>query len=303
MNPGLQAKDRARGITSMIAAAFVFAIMDASLKHLSAQYGMFQVACLRCVSSLAFICVPIVWRRSWAALVPRSPGLHAFRGLLGVTMLASFVYAVHRLSLAETYSLFLCAPLLMTALSVPMHGEYVPPRRWIAIASGLCGALLVLRPTGRSAVPVAALAAAALGAVSYALSALTVRTLGRTNSSTSMVFWVLVISGAGCGVLALGDWRPIPSHDWGWLALVGICGALGQYWLTEAFRSAPPAVVGPFEYTAILWAFAIDWLFWQAAPTRQLLVGAAIVITSGLVVIWDERRLARMPIEPSSPPP
>ncbi len=155
----------------------------------------------------------------------------------------------------------------MTALSVPMHGEYVPPRRWVAIASGLCGALLVLRPTGRSAVPVAALAAAALGAVSYALSALTVRTLGRTNSSTSMVFWVLVISGAGCGILALGDWRPIPSHDWGWLALVGICGALGQYWLTEAFRSAPPAVVGPFEYTAILWAFAIDWLFWQAAPT------------------------------------
>ncbi len=303
MNPGLQAKENARGIASMIGAAFIFAIMDASMKHLSARYGMFQVACLRCLSSVVFLCVPIGWRGSWAALAPRSPGLHALRGLLGVTLLASFVYAVHRLSLAETYAIFLCAPLLMTALSVPIHGEKVPPRRWLAIASGLGGVLVILRPTGGSQMPVAALAAAALGAVSYALSALTVRTLGRTNSSTSMVFWALSIAGVGCGILAVGDWRPILAQDWGWLALVGICGALGQYWLTEAFRRAPPAVVGPFEYTSILWAFAIDWFFWSAAPTRRLLLGASIVIASGIVVIWDERRLARMPVNPASPPP
>ncbi|HUX72378.1 MAG TPA: DMT family transporter [Steroidobacteraceae bacterium] len=298
-----QATERLRGISAMVAAVFVFAIMDASLKHLSAQYGMFQVAFLRCVASLAFLCATISWRRGWSGLAPRSPALHLFRGLLGIATLASFVFAVHSLSLAETYALFLCAPLLMTALSVPIHGEHVPPRRWLAIAAGLCGVLLVLQPTGRPAAPLAAVAAAALSAACYAISALTVRTLGRTNSSTSMVFWSLLVGAIGCGLLARGDWRPVPAHDLGWLALIGLCGALGQYWLTDAFRRAPPSVVGPFEYTSILWAFAIDWIFWSAIPSPGLLVGAAVVIASGIFVIWDERRLALLAMSPASPPP
>ncbi len=220
-----------------------------------------------------------------------------------MTMLASFVYAVHRLTLAETYSVFLCAPLLMTALSVPVHGDSVPPRRWFAIAIGLGGVLLILRPTGKAVMSIAAVGAAVLGALSYALSALTVRTLSRTNSNTSMVFWYLSMAGLGCGLLAIGDWRAIPRHDWGWLALIGLSGALGQFWVTDAFRRAPPSVVGPFEYTSILWAFAIDWIFWSATPTRGLLMGAAVVIGSGIFVIWDERRLAQLALNPSSPPP
>lgn len=300
---GLRASERLRGIASMIAAAFVFAIMDATMKHLSANYGAFEVASLRCFSSVLFLCVPLGLQRSWAMLVPRSPLLHLVRGLLGVITLASFVYAVHLLSLAETYALFLCAPLLMTALSVPIHGEQVPLRRWVAIASGLGGVLVILQPGRSGAMSLVAIGAAALSAASYALSALSVRTLGRTNTTASMVFWSLLIGGVGCAALSIGDFRPIPPRDCGWLALVGLCGALGQYWLTEAFRLAPPSVVGPFEYTAILWAFAIDWVFWSVAPTRSLLAGAAIVIASGIFVILDERRLAQLDPTPASPPP
>lgn len=303
MTAGHQARERLRGITSMIAAACVFSIMDASLKRLSTQYGMFQVSSMRCLSSLVFLCAPIAWQRSWRTLRLNSPGLHLFRGLLGITMLASFVYAVHRLSLAETYSLFLCAPLLMTALSVPIHGDHVPLRRWVAIAVGLAGVLLILRPSGKAFVSIAAVGAGFLGAVCYALSALTVRTLGPTNSNTSMVFWYLTMAGVGCGLLGLGDWHPIAAQDWAWLALIGISGALGQFWVTDAFRRAPPSVVGSFEYTSILWAFALDWIFWSAAPSRGLLMGAAVVIGSGIYVILDERRLAQLAMNPSSPPP
>ena len=233
--------ERLQGIVSMIGAAFVFAIMDASLKHLSTRYSPLQAASMRCFASLLLLMATIGWRRSWAELAPRAPWLHLLRGVLGVITLASFVYAVRALSLAETYALFLCAPLLMTALSVPIYGERVPMRRWLAIAAGLTGVILILRPGGH--------------------------------------------------------------QDWGWLALIGICGALGQFWLTEAFRLAPPSVVGPFEYTAILWAFAIDWIFWSAAPTRALLAGAAIVIASGIFVIVDEHRLAQLAVTPASPPP
>ncbi len=287
----------------MLAAVFVFAIMDALLKRLSTQYGLFQVACMRSLSSLVFICMPIVWRRSWRELRPRSPALHLFRALLGVAMLASFVYAVRSLSLAETYSVFLCAPLLMTALSVPLQGEKVPARRWVAIGIGLGGVLLILRPSGGSLGSTAALLAAAVGTLCYALSALTVRTLGKTQSSAAMVFWVLALIGCISALLALRDWHPIPAADWPWLALVGVTGALGQYWITDAFRRAPPSVVGPFEYTSMLWAFAIDWIFWSAHPTGVLLFGAGIVIASGIFVIIDERRMAQLAMNPGSPPP
>jgi drug/metabolite transporter (DMT)-like permease len=283
---------RLRGIGFMMAAVFVFSIMDALMKRLSAHYGPLQIACLRSLSSFAFLAVPIAWAGSWLNLKASAPLLHGLRGLLGIIMLASFVFAVHRLTLAQTYSLFLAAPLLMTALSVPIHGDRVTARRWFAIACGLGGVLLILEPWGAGAFSLLAAAAAAVATVCYSISALTVRTLGRRNSSLSMVFWYLLLVGVGSGILGLQEWRSIAPGDWPWLGAIGFSGCLGQYWLTEAFRRAPPSVVGPFEYSAILWAFAIDWIFWSAIPSVTLLIGSSIVVASGLAVILDERRLA-----------
>jgi drug/metabolite transporter (DMT)-like permease len=213
------------------------------------------------------------------------------------------VYAVHRLSMAETYSLFLCAPLLMTALSVPLLGERVPLRRWLTIAVGLGGVLVILRPTGNGFVSIAA-AAAAVAAGCYALSAVMVRALGRTNSSATMVVWFLLLAGIGAGLLAIPQWRSVAPGDWVWLAAVGLSGALGQYWVTEAFRRAPPSVVAPFEYSSILWAFGIDWVFWSVLPSAVVVTGATIVIACGLFIIWDERRLATLAeTAAASPPP
>lgn len=298
-----QSAERLRGIASMVAAVFVFSIMDALMKRVSGHYGPLQIACLRCVASLVCLFPMIAWQRSWASLKAAMPVLHVARACLGIGMLSAFVFAVHRLTLAQTYSLFLAAPLLMTALSVPMHKEEVSRRRWLAILIGMGGVLLILQPWSKGFVSLAAASAAALATVCYAFSLLTVRSLGRRNSSMSMVFWYLVLVSIGAGLLAVQDWRRIESEDWLWFAGIGITGALGQFWLTDAFRRAAPAVVAPFEYTAILWAFVIDWVFWTAAPTAGLVCGAAIVIASGIFVIWDERRLAGLPVNPACPPP
>src|ERR1700691_1987948 len=178
-------QERLRGIASMVAAVFVFSIMDSLMKRLSAHYGPLQISCLRSISSWLFLLPPIAWHGTWATLRPSNPRLHLFRAVLGVGMLGSFVFAVHRLSLAQTYSLFLAAPLLMTALSVPIHGEKVTSRRWLAIGCGMSGVLLILQPWGKGPFSMGPAAAAALATVCYSLSALTVRSLGPRNTSLS----------------------------------------------------------------------------------------------------------------------
>ncbi|HLW23722.1 MAG TPA: DMT family transporter, partial [Steroidobacteraceae bacterium] len=177
------------------------------------------------------------------------------------------------------------------------------PRRWLAITLGLGGVVLILQPWGRGTVSLVAAGAAAVATLCYSVNALTVRWLGRSNSNLSMVVWYLVAVSTGSGALAAGDWQAIASGDWVWLAAIGVTGALGQMWLTDAFRRAPPAVVAPFEYTAILWAFAIDWLFWSAAPTLPLILGASVVVASGVFVIWDERRSLDLALSAACPPP
>lgn len=295
--------ERLRGIVSMASAVFVFSIMDATLKRLSSNYPALQVACMRCLSSLAWLLLAVAGRGSWRMLRAAQPLLHVGRGALGIGMLASFIYAVHLLTLAQTYSLFLAAPLIMTALSVPMYRERVTGRRWLAIAVGLSGVLIILHPWTKGPIPLRAALVAAIATVCYSLSALTVRSLGRRNSIMSTVFWNLAFVGLGSGLLALHGWRDIVPGDWPWLAGTGLAGALGQFWITDAFRRAPPAVVAPFEYTSILWAFAIDWLFWSATPSSSLILGAAVVIATGIYVIWDERRSVDLPFLPASPPP
>jgi drug/metabolite transporter (DMT)-like permease len=295
--------ERLQGIAAMLFAVFMFSIMDSSMKRLSQNYGTFELSCLRCATSIVFVVLPIAWTGAWESLRPANLRLHLLRAVLGITMLVSFVYAVRRLSMAETYSVFLCAPLLMTALSVPLLGERVPLRRWLTIGVGLCGVLIMLRPTSSGFVSIAA-ACAALSACAYALSAVTVRTLGRTNSSAAMVVWFLLMAGVGSGLLAAPEWQRIAAHDWAWLAAIGLTGALGQYWVTEAFRRAPPAVVAPFEYSAILWGFGIDWVFWSVLPSAIVVTGATIIISCGLFIIWDERRLATLAqTAAASPPP
>jgi len=295
--------ERLRGIASMAAAVFVFSIMDATLKRLSSHYSALQVSCMRCLSSLLWLTLVIAYRRSWRVLRAAQPLLHLGRAVLGIAMLASFVFAVHQMTLAQTYSLFLAAPLIMTALSVPMYGERVTGRRWIAIAVGLSGVLVILHPWSKGPIPASAALAAALATICYSLSALSVRSLGRRNSIMATVFWNLALVGVGSGLLAARDWHDIPSADWPWLAATGIAGALGQFWITDAFRRAPPAVVAPFEYTSILWAFTIDWIFWSATPSSTLVAGAAVVIATGIYVIWDEHRSIDLPLNPASPPP
>ena len=271
----------------MLVSVALFSLMDAGLKTLAAHYPPFQIAALRGASSLPLVLAWALWTAGPAALLRVRWPLHLLRGALGIAMMASFVYALARLPLSTAYSIFFVAPLLITALSVPILGERVGPRRWTAIAVGLFGVLVVLRPTGEGVLTTAGLAVL-LAALGYAVSAITVRVIARTDSTQAITFWLLALMALGAGALALPDWVPMRAQDAWIIGGIGIAGALGQYAITEAFRLGEASLIAPLEYSALVWGLLLDLSLWGVLPDAVTWLGAAIIIASGLYLIRRE---------------
>jgi drug/metabolite transporter (DMT)-like permease len=272
----------------MLAAVAAFSFMDAILKLLSAHYPLMQVAALRGATSLPFTLLPVLLAGRLRDLRPRRWPMHLLRGFLTTLVLVGFIYAVRVLSLANAYSVFLSAPIIVAALSVPLLKERINWRQWLAILAGLGGVLVMLRPN-RSGVDMLGALAALGGATAYALSAIAVRVLTRTDTTVSVVFWSIGLVTVFAGILAAPGWVSIEPVHWKWLIVMGLLAAIGQYLLTEAFRSAPPSIVSPFEYTALLWGMGIDRVVWHVLPTARVCCGAGVVIASGLYLVWRER--------------
>ena len=283
--PALQPR---RAALLMLVSVALFALMDAGLKTLSAHYPPFQVAAMRGLSSLPLVLGWALASAGASALLRVRWPLHLVRGVLGILMMASFVYALKRLPLSTAYSIFFVAPLLITALSVPILGEHVGPRRWTAIAVGLLGVLVVLRPTGEGVLTLAGLAVL-VAAFGYAVSAILVRVLARTDSTQATTFWLLALMALGAGLLAWPGWVPLRGEHAAIIAGIGIAGALGQYTITEAFRSGEASLVAPLEYSALVWGVLLDLSLWGVLPDGLTWLGAAIIVGSGLYLIRRER--------------
>ena len=276
------------GIIAMVAAAALFTVMDAGMKILAEHYSTMQVTALRSLASLPLVYVYVAWRSSFAAMLRVRWPLHMLRGALAVVMLYAFVYGLRQLPMTETYTIFYVAPLLITALSVPLLGERVGAARWLAIVIGLAGVLIVLRPTGAGVFTLAGLAVVA-SAVCYTISAIAVRILGRTDSMESLMFWLISMLAFGSTALAAPHWQAVHAADAWIIVAVGVTGFCGQWGVTYAFRHGEVSAVAPFEYTSIVWALGLDRLLWQTAPDRYTLLGAAIIVGAGLFLARRER--------------
>jgi len=276
-----------RSIYAMLAAAGMFSLMDTAMKLLSETYPAMQVTALRALSSLPLVCLYLLYRGAFKNVLKVRWPLHVLRGVLGILMITLFAYGLKRLSLAEAYSLFFIAPLLITALSVFILKERVDLARWCAIVVGLGGVLVVLRPEGGDFLSLAGLAVLAAAAC-YAVSAITGRILSRTDASESMVFWLMIMMAAGGVALCWHEWVAIRREDWLLLAGLSVSGFLGQLAITEAFRSGKASSVAPFEYSALAWGMSLDWLLWRTLPDQYTLIGAAIIIASGIYLVRKE---------------
>lgn len=289
-------QDRLRGIVLMIAAVAIFALMDALMKHLAGTYPAMQIAALRAASSLPFVFLTYAVTGRLVELRPRRLPLHLTRAVLSVLMLWCFVWALARMSLANTYAITLSAPLLVVPFAALFLREKPGMHVWAAIVVGLAGVLVILKPTAAGFAGLAGLAAFG-AALCWAVVVVLVRVMAVTETTASMVFWFLMLAALGAGVLAAPGWIGIHARDWTWIALMGLTGWGGQHLITEAFRLAPASTVAPFEYMSIVWGAGIDWIVWQTVPGARMFAGAAIVIAAGVYLMHRER-LKFAPVPP-----
>jgi len=275
-------------IYAMVLAVFMFAMMDTVMKLLSQRYPAIQVAALRSLTSLPLIIVYVGVKVGYGDIFRIRWPLHLLRAVLGIAMLSFFAFGIRKLSLAEAYSIFFIAPAIITALSVWFLKERVNVARWIAIGVGLCGVLVVLRPSGAGFLTIGGLAVLGAAAM-YAISAITVGILARTDRSEHMVFWLMVMMSIGASALAAPGWVAMSMTDAPLLLGLALTGFIGQLAITEAFAKGDASSVAPFEYTALAWAVGLDWLLWQTLPDGWTMLGAAIIIGSGMYLIRHEK--------------
>ncbi len=283
--------DNLRGAAIMLVAVGSFSVMDAGLKLLSPHYSPMQVAALRGLSTLPIALAYVLLHGGLGQLLRVRFGIHLLRGVLGISSLVTFTYGLRRLGLSETYSIFFVAPVLITVFAALWLGEQIGRRRWVIIALGFVGTLIVLRPTGRGALTLSGVAILST-AVTYAASAITTRVLGKTDSTQSMVFWLVAMVAVGAGALALPEWRPVQREHWPAIGLIAAGGSVGQWGITEAFKRGEASFIAPLEYTALLWGIGLDWTLWHTLPGPVTLLGAGVIIACGVALLRSEREHA-----------
>ncbi|MEQ9639241.1 MAG: DMT family transporter [Alphaproteobacteria bacterium] len=277
-----------RGIGFMIASMGAITALDATAKWLTDGYPITEVVFFRSLFALLPVGV-LAWREGGlTALRTTRLAAHALRACIGVITTFLFFLALSLMPLADATAIVFCGTLFVTALSVPLLGEKVGPRRWAAVLVGFLGAMVIVRPGMGVFGPAAMIALAA--AFCYALIVISTRWLTRTETTAALGFYYAAL-GALISLAGLPFGWVLPTWtDLGLFVLLGLFGGVGTLLMIEAFRHAPVAVVVPFEYTALIWATIYGYLIWHELPDGFTWLGAAILVASGLYVMHREHK-------------
>ncbi len=289
-----------RGIGYTCIGVALMGVMSALIKYLGTEvdYSVVQILFFR----QAFALIPVlflVWKSGGPSILKpvNVPG-QITRALVGFAATLATFLALTILPLASAVALMFAAPLFITALSVPFLKEKVGVHRWGAVLVGFAGVIIVTNP-GQGMLEIAALIAL-LAALLQAIAMIAIRHLSRTDHSLAIVFWFTVVGIVGAGVMLPFAWVTPAPHEWILLVAMGVAGGLGQVFMTLGFKNAPASVAGPFNYTSIIWATLFGYFVFAEVPTLNVLLGAAIVIASGLYIVHRERVRRRPPLAPTA---
>lgn len=275
-----------RGALLALAAFAVYASHDAAIKVLGGGMSPVQIVFFSVLIGTPMAAL-MVWRAGGlVALRPANPGWLALRSAgVVVSALAGF-HAFSVLPLAQVYALLFAAPLLITLMAIPMLGEKVGPRRFLAVIVGLGGVLIVLRP-GQAELGIGHLAAV-LAACGSALSQIVVRRIGDTETGAALLVWPMLGNIAIMGAMMPFVHVPMSPAEWVLMTYVAVCAFVAMLLIIAAYRTGEAVVVAPMQYSQILWAVLFGLLFFDEVPDAATALGAAVVMASGLYIVLRE---------------
>ncbi|MEH6756149.1 MAG: DMT family transporter [Parasphingorhabdus sp.] len=277
------------GILTRLAAMASLAVMFAFVK-LAGQQGVHVTESLfyRQMTAMPIVCF-MIWRSraSWQGIKSGKHGLHILRSFLGISAMGLNFWAMTLLPLADATTIGFTVPIFATLFAAIILREHVGIRRWFAILVGFIGVLVVIQPGG-SLIPAFGAAVALAGALVTAFVTMVIRILGRTETSIVTIFWFSVYTLPALAVCAYIYGGGHDAKTWGYLLGIGIFGAIGQLAVTQSLRFAPVSTIIPMDYSALIWATLIGVLVFSEWPGLSIMLGAPIIIGSGLFIAWRE---------------
>jgi drug/metabolite transporter (DMT)-like permease len=257
-----------------------------------AGVGTVELAFYRFAFGLPPLLLWIAASRNFGAWRTARPLAHLWRGTIGLTTLCLAFSALAFLPLAEATTIGFAAPLFAVMLSALVLGEPVGRYRWSAVAIGFLGMLVVMRPEGRHLPPLGLLLAG-LAAFGAGIVTITIRQVGRTESTQTTVLWFSLFSMTVTGALMPFHGEAHDGGTWLLLLALGAVGGTSQICLTASLRFAPVPVVAPFDYVQLLWSVLLGWWIFGQQPMATTWAGAAIIMASGLYTLYREHRLGK----------
>ena len=264
-----------------------FVSMGMLVKLLGPEMPSHQIVFYRNILA-AIIIFPMLMRGSGLReFKTQRINMHLLRSTSGVLAMFCFFYALANIELADAMLLKLTGPLFIPIIAIFWIKEHVSLQTVGGIVVGFVGVVVFLNPAGD--IQLAALVGLIGGALA-AFAKVNIRKMSDTEPTTRIIFYFALFGALISAVPALATELHNPTmRQWGYLILLGAVGTCGQFCLTQAYRLAPASQVGPFTYSSLLWASIVGWLFWSEIPSLQTLLGGALIISAGIILLYRKK--------------
>ena len=282
-----------RGIAWMALSTVAFVTMHAAVRDVSQDMHPFEVAFFRQFFGIVAL-APWFIRYGLAPLRTRRLGMHGVRAFVNVIAMFAFYYALSIVPLAQVSALAFSVPIFTALLAMAFLGERVRLRRWAAILFGFSGVFVAFIPDMyETGAPQLGSLLVVLSSFTWAIALIFIKVLGRTESTITITAYMVLLMTPMSLLPALAVWEWPTMEQYGWLLFIGVMGTIGQLTVVQALKEGETHVVMPIDFTKLIWAAGLGFLWFGEIPTVFTWAGGAMIFFSTTYIAWREHQLRK----------
>jgi len=277
------------GVLLMILGLALYPLSDAFIKHLMGTYSVPQATFLRAVTRLAPLMITVFFHGGIRKVLSTNhPKRHLVRLAVNLAYTLCFMWAMSLGTLTKVYTISYTSPFFMIVLSALILKENISRAKWIAVAIGMVGVIIAMRP-GANILEIAGILVLC-GAFLGSLNKILMRRLAETEHSLAIAIYPNLVMMIAMAPFLIFSWKSMPLEHWGLFAIVGVITAAGQYCIAQSLRYAQASTLAPIDYSTFFWVVALDQFWWHKSPDAFTLIGAAVIVSSNLYILYRTRR-------------